>query len=82
MAGAINYLYDPNQAVYVIDKCNTDMYVTAGTVTRIRGEVLVSNTELEYDVRLKGSRGTKAFVESDVWPSKTDAMVDYDNRVK
>lgn len=81
MAGTINYLYDPNQEVYVIDVCEQNTYVMGGTIQRVKAQVLVTETELRYDVRLTGSRGTKEFIETDVFPTKTAAVTEYENRL-
>lgn len=81
MAGTINYLYDPNQAVYVIDECDGKLYVTGGTVLQVKARVLVSGLELSYDIRLEGNRGTKEFEEADVFPDKTTAVTEYETRL-
>lgn len=82
MAGVINYLYDPNQQVYVINVCtNNNMYVIGGTVLRIRSEVLLTTTTLKYDVRLQGNNGTIEFEESDVFATLNDAMTEYQLRL-
>lgn len=81
MAGTINYQFDPDQEVYVIDSCNNKPYVTHGTVLRVRAEVLVTGTSLEYDIRLAGNAGTAAFEESDVFADKASAIAEYNNRV-
>ena len=84
MAGTINYLYDPNQVVYVIDNCDDPSSVLAvvrGEVIRVRAEVLVSETTLEYDVRLDGNAGTKEFVEADIFPDLATAITEYQNRL-
>lgn len=83
MAGTINYLYDPNQQVYVIDDCEEGpAYVSGGTVLRVKAEVLVTGTEIKYDVRLDGNKGTKEFKEADVFPDKATAIAEYQNRVQ
>ena len=85
MAGTINYLYDPNQAVYVIDDCEEGpAYVSGGTVLRVRAEVVSPPTtnNVVYDVRLDGNKGTKEFKEADVFPDKATAIAEYQNRVQ
>ena len=83
MAGTINHLYDPNQVVYVIHGCDKapKIYVTSGTVIRIRAEVLLNETKLYYDVRLAGAAGTDEFLEADVFADKSSAISEYDARV-
>ena len=82
MAGTINYLYDPNQQVYVIDECEGVLYVSGGTVQRVKAQVLITDTEVLYDVILTGSRGTKEFKEADVFPDKTTALAEYEARIQ
>jgi len=83
MAGTINHAYDPNQVVYVIHACDAapQIYVTSGTVIRIRAEVLLTETKLYYDVRLAGNAGTDEFLEEDVFTDKSSAITEYDARV-
>jgi len=81
MAGTINYLYDPNQAVYVIDACDGKLYVTGGTVLRVKSQVVITGTEILYDVSLSGSKGTQEFEEADVFPDKTTAVAEYESRL-
>jgi hypothetical protein len=81
MAGTVNYLFDPNQEVYVIHSCDSKPYVTHGVVIRIRAEVLVTGTTLMYDIRLAGNAGTVAFAETDVFTDKAAAITAYDGRV-
>lgn len=84
MAGTINYLYDPNQDVFVIDNCDdpsSNLSVVGGRVVRVRAEVLVTATELEYDIRLDGNAGTKEFVEADVFADLATAITEYQNRL-
>lgn len=85
MAGTINYLYDPNQNIYVISECDEKRnppYVTGGIVMRIRSEVLVSETTIVYDIRLDGYGGTQEFAEADVFLDKATAVAEYSNRVE
>jgi len=83
MAGTINHLYDPNQVVYLIHTCDESpqIYVTSGTVIRIRAQVLVTETKLYYDVRLVGNAGTDEFLEADVFTDKPAALTEYDLRI-
>lgn len=81
MAGTINYLYDPQQAVYVIDDCSGQLYVTGGTVNRVKAQVVITGTEILYDVSLTGSKGTKEFEEADVFPDKATALAEYETRI-
>jgi hypothetical protein len=81
MAGTINYQYDPNQEVYVINTCSEKPYITTGTVIRVRAEVLVTETKVAYDIRLANNAGTSAFLEDDVFPDKATALIEYETRV-
>ena len=81
MAGTILYLYDPNQVVWVIDNCNSDLLVREGTVIRVRAEVIQTGESLQYDIQITGQNGTKAFEESDVFPDLPSAMAEYENRL-
>jgi len=86
MAGTINYLYDPNQSVYVIDLCDADepngpSAVRPGKVIQVRGEVLVTITNLFYDVQVDGQSGTTEFVEADVFADLATAVAEYELRL-
>ena len=82
MAGTINYLYDPNQQAHVIDDCEEGpAYVSGGTVLRVKAQVLVTGTEILYDVRLDGNKGTKEFKETDVFPDLATAVAEYEARL-
>lgn len=83
MAGTINYLYDPNQSVYVIDTlCDTPTTaVRAGIVIRIRAEELVTISKLFYDVQVDGQSGTTEFVEADVFTDLATAIAEYEIRL-
>lgn len=84
MAGTINYLYDPNQDVYVIAPCDEDSKVTAvrpGRVIRVRAEVLVTETTLEYDVRVDGQSGTTELPEADIFADLASAVTEYQTRL-
>lgn len=81
MAGTVNYLFDPNQDVYVIHECDGKPYITHGAVIRIRANILVTESTLVYDIRLAGNAGTHAFEEADVFTDKASALTAYDSRV-
>ena len=81
MAGTINYAYDLNQEVYVINNCEGTLYVIGGKVRRIRAEVHANATEVVYDVMQNGNRGTSEFEETDVFADKTSALAEYDTRL-
>lgn len=84
MAGTINYLYDPNQSVYVINSACDENTVTAvqpGKVIRVRAEVLVTLTELFYDVQIDGQSGTTELVEADVFTDLATAVAEYETRL-
>lgn len=80
MAGTINYLYDLNQSVYVIDTCGDNIAVTSGSVSRIRLEVLDTTNSILYDVTMPDYT-TKVFVEADVFADKPTALTEYGTRV-
>lgn len=81
MAGTIDYLYDPNQDIYVIADCDGDPLVRAGRVIRVRAEVLVTETVLTYDIRLADETGTTEFEEEDVFATLADAVEEYEDRL-
>lgn len=85
MAGVINYLYDPNQIVWMIMACganNTDIKVKEGKVIRIRAEVLVTLTEAPlYDIQITGLAGTTEVAEADVFSSLALATAEYETRL-
>jgi len=87
MAGSINYLYDPNQDVFVIAECDnpdaagTIIAVRPGEVIQIRGEVLVTDTNLFYDIRVDGQSGTTEFIEADVFATLAEATAEYEIRL-
>lgn len=82
MAGTINYLYDPNQQVWGIVTCGDDTpVVREGVVKRVRGEVLVTGQELEYDVQLNGDTGTTAILETDLFDTLAAAVAEYEVRL-
>ena len=82
MAGTINYLYDPNQVVQTIvegeDGC---LSVRKGMVIRVNVSVLVTKTELTYDVQLDGQSGTVELVEADVFDTLSAAVDQYEIRL-
>ena len=85
MAGTINYLYDPNQQVWVIIACgpdNTDIKVKEGKVIRIRAEVLLTVADApEYDIQITGLPGTESVEEADVFSSLALATDEYEIRL-
>lgn len=81
MASPVAYDHEPNADVYVIHECDHKPYVTHGTVLRVRINVLVTGTEILYDIRLAGNAGTVAFEGTDVFLDKTSAAAEYENRV-
>lgn len=80
-ANVLYYQFAPNEAVYAIDTCSGKPFVTHGTVVRVRVEVLVTGHTIAYDVRLADNTGTKSFVETDIFGTKSDALVEYNTRV-
>lgn len=81
MAGTVNYLYDPNQEVYVITSCDMGLQVVSATVLRCRAEVLITGTKIVYDVRLHGNRGTVDLQETDIFADKSSAVAEYETRI-
>jgi len=82
MAGTINYLYDPNQAVWVItDGTTCDSAVIAGTIIQVKGNVLTTGSTLAYDVRLDGNNGTNEFLETDIFDTLNAAVAEYEARL-
>lgn len=81
MAGTINYAYDPNQEVYIIATCEDKPIVLSGIVIRIRSEVLVSASKLQYDVRAGTSAGTIVVEVEDIFGDLPSAIAEYQNRL-
>ena len=86
MPGTIDYLYDPNQSVFVIEPCDVDdarsgTAVRPGKVIQVRGEVLVTQSLLFYDVQVDGQSGTTEFIEADVFATLADAVAEYELRL-
>jgi len=82
MAGTINYLYDPDQVVWVITNgeiCNSA--VLAGTVLQVKGNVLTTGVTLRYDIRLEDEQGIRNFIEADVFDSLNAAVAEYEIRL-
>jgi hypothetical protein len=77
----VNYLYVPEQHVYLINYCNDKPYVIDGIVARARITVLSDVTTIKYDVFVSGSRGTSEFDESDVFFDKDAAFIEYETRI-
>lgn len=80
MAGVINYLYDLDQDVYVINNCGSSSITQPGTITRIRVEKTPSVETIFYDVRLT-TNVLYVFTEEDVFPDKASALVELGNRI-
>ena len=87
MAGSIDYLFDPNQDVFVIDECENPsgagdiIAVRPGEVIQVRGEVLVTESNLFYDIRVDGQSGTTEFLEADVFATLAEATTEYELRL-
>lgn len=86
MAGTINYLYDPNQGVFVITDCDVDdptgiIAVREGVVKFVRGDVLTTGTTITYGVSLTGQSGNVEFLEVDVFATLADAVAEYEIRL-
>lgn len=90
MAGTINYQFDPDQDVYVIEQiqCSNNkegLVVHPATVVRVFTEVLINSSgsdNLRYDVRIEGRSGTIELEESDVFATKADAITEYETRIQ
>lgn len=85
MAGTINYLYDPNQGVFVItEACEDETGVTAvreGVVKFVRGDVLTTGSTITYGVSLNGQSGNIEYLEVDVFDTLADAIAEYEIRL-
>jgi len=85
MAGTINYLYDPNQGVFVItEACEETTGVIAvreGVVKFVRGDVLTTGTTITYGVSLNGQSGNREYDEADVFPTLATAVAEYEIRL-
>jgi len=73
----LNYLYTPNDNVYVIETCG----VKPGVIVQVRFNSVINANTLEYDVRVEGNAGTDKFVEADIFPDKTTAVTEYETRI-
>lgn len=91
MAGTINYQFDPDQDVYVIEQiqCSNNnkegLVVQPATVVRVFSEVLINSSgsdNLRYDVRIEGRSGTIELEESDVFETKSAAITEYQTRIQ
>lgn len=84
MAGTINYLYDPNQVVWVISTVECDnniLAVESGTVIQLVTTTNATETTLAYDVRVDGKAGTSKYVEADIFPTLNAATLEYEIRL-
>ena len=81
-AGSINYLYAPNQTVWVITACSGSISaVRSGVVIQVRGTALITETTVRYDIRLDGDKGTTEFVEANVFATLAEAVAEYESRL-
>lgn len=81
MAGTFNYLYDPQQSVWVIDTVSGVLAVRPGVIVRVKAEALMTGASLAYDIRVGADAGTKSFVEADVFGLLDDATTEYETRL-
>jgi len=83
MAGNIAYSFDPGQVIWVIDEtvCTSGLTVLQGTVVRVRGELLITTSTVNYDIRIGTNAGTKAFVEADIFATLAEAVAEYEIRL-
>jgi hypothetical protein len=81
MSGTINYLYDPNQTVWVIASCNNEILIREGLVIQLIGTVILTGQTLVYDIRMTGDAGTVPFVEDDVFATLQNAVIEYETRL-
>jgi len=84
MAGTINYLYDPNQVVWVIStvECDNDILaIETGTIIQLVTTTNATETTLVYDVRIDGKAGTFKYEEVDIFSTLNDATVEYELRL-
>lgn len=77
----VDYEFEPDQDVYVIDTCDDQPYIQSGTVLRVRIYILAAETKILYDVRLDGRTGTEEYSEEDVFIDKATALTEYETRV-
>lgn len=84
----VTYDHNPNDTVWVIltETCGAAtnaIRVAHGEVIRVRITVLVTETTIEYDIRLFGQSGTIEAVENDIF-AEADlalAMTEYQSRI-
>lgn len=84
MAGVINYLYDPNQFVWVIKdtKCGNTIVssVESGTVVQVTTHTNSFSSTIQYDINLTDLAGTLIFDEIDIFSTLTTATTEYEIR--
>ena len=88
MAGTFEYLYDPNQDVYVITECedlsNTRIPVISvrpGRVIRVIHMALVTGSRLIYEIQVDREPGVTELEETDVFTDLASAVVSYETRL-
>jgi hypothetical protein len=85
MAGTINYLYDPQQTIWVIESsvCNgaNVLSVRKGVIIQVIGSVLSTGQSLLYSIKIEGTAGTFSFVETDVFTDLATATTEYEVRL-
>lgn len=84
MAGTINYLYDPNQVVWVISTVECDnniLAVESGTIIQLVTTTNATGTTLLYDVSVDGKAGTTKYEETDIFATLNAATVEYEVRL-
>lgn len=84
----VTYDHNPNDTVWVIitETCGSTanaIRVAHGTVIRVRIEVILTGTTIEYDIRLDGNSGTIEAVENDIFAEGDIAlaMAEYQARI-
>lgn len=73
----VTYDFTPNQDVHVITDCG----IQKGLVIQVRINALVTETTVDYDIRLDGEMGTTAFKEKDVFATLSAAVTEYESRL-
>lgn len=80
--GTINYTYNPDQIVWVINGgTSCPLAVEKGVVVQVRGTVVSTGTTVRYDIRVGVDKGTSEFIEADVFATLAAATAEYEIRL-
>jgi len=83
MASPIVYEHEPSTPVWVIktNGSGCPSAVVAGIVIQVRITAQITETIIEYDIRLDGDNGTTEIIEDDIFVSLEAAVNEYEIRL-